>query len=177
MKLNANKCKSMRISRRTSDSNQCRYVLNDTSLASVNAHKYLGLHITNDLSWNLHTNYITANANRMLGYLRRNFSTVPTSVKLTLYKTLVRSKLEYASAIWDNNQASLTVTLEAIQNRAARFILSNYSRHSSVTCMKITLNLPDLSLRRKCARLCLFHKVYHSNQVLKNQLITPPSYT
>lgn len=112
----------------------------------------------------------------MLGYLRRNFSCVTMSVKLNLYKTLVRSKMEYACAIWDPGQVTLTLTLEAVQNRAARFILCNYSRHASVTAMKKTLNLTDLSFRRKCSRLALFHKIYHHNPSLKEQLFTSPSY-
>lgn len=84
----------------------------------------------------MHVEYITNNANRTLGYLRRNFASAPTSLKLTMFKTLVRPKLEYACAIWDPAHSNLINSLESIQNRAARFILSNYSRHSSVTSMK-----------------------------------------
>lgn len=151
-------------------------ILNDAPLSSVHSHKYLGLNITNNLSWQKHVEYVTNNANHMLGYLRRNFSSVPMSVKLNLYKTLVRSKLEYACAIWDPGQVTLTLTLEAVQNRAARFILCNYSRHASVTAMKKTLNLTDLSFRRKCSRLSLFHKIYHYNPSLKESLLSSPSY-
>lgn len=166
----------MRISRHSSTQSMPTYFLNNVSLPPTDCYKYLGVNITSNLSWDIHIEYVTSNASRMLGYLRRNFSTVPSTVKLMLYKTLVRSKLEYACAIWDPSQSSLIITLEAVQNRAARFILSNYSRHSSVTSMKRTLNLPDLSLRRKCSRLNLFHKIYHYNQVLKLALFSPPCY-
>lgn len=99
MNLNPTKCKYMRISKTSSNLNLPVYSLNSTALDSVLSYKYLGVHISSDLSWHKHTEYITNNANRMLGFLRRNFSLAPVSLKLLLYKTVVRSKLEYASAI------------------------------------------------------------------------------
>uniref|UniRef100_A0A0C9QZR8 Endonuclease/reverse transcript n=1 Tax=Amblyomma americanum TaxID=6943 RepID=A0A0C9QZR8_AMBAM len=110
----------------------------------------------------------------MLGYIRRNFNLSSSSVKLLLYKSLVRSKLEYAASIWDPYQETLIYQLESIQNRAARFILSNYHRNSSVSAMKSSLSLPLLSQRRNISRLCLFHKIYYDNPILKRKFITPP---
>uniref|UniRef100_V5IDJ9 Putative endonuclease/reverse transcript n=1 Tax=Ixodes ricinus TaxID=34613 RepID=V5IDJ9_IXORI len=112
----------------------------------------------------------------MLGYLRRNFYLAPISLKLLLYKTLVRTKLEYAASVWDPGQESLISELESVQNRASRFILSDYHRTSSVTAMKSCLSLPLLSQRRKSFRLCLFHKIYHNNSILKERLLTAPHY-
>lgn len=112
----------------------------------------------------------------MLGLIRRNFSSTTVHVKSQLYKTLVRPKLEYSCSIWDPGQANLTNLLESLQNRAARFILSNYARHASISSMKLTLGLPDLAVCRKFMRLCLFHKIYYTNPVLKDELFLPPSY-
>uniref|UniRef100_A0A6B0V3W3 Putative endonuclease/reverse transcript n=1 Tax=Ixodes ricinus TaxID=34613 RepID=A0A6B0V3W3_IXORI len=164
----------MRISR--TSPNMPFYHLTNVPLAPVSSYKYLGVHITCNLSWKLHVEYVINNANRMLGYLKRNFSLAPSALKLTLYKSLVRSKLEYASSIWDPSQSNLINVLEAVQNRSARFILGNYHRTASVSSMKITLSLPNLSLRRKVARLCLFHKIYHANSYLKQRLFIPPFY-
>lgn len=176
MKLNINKCKSMRVSRVPYSTNPADYTLNNTPLTAVTSYKYLGVIIAQNLSWTLHVNYIINNANRMLGFLRRNFSRANTTVKLTLYKTLVRPKLEYACSIWDPGQVTLTNSLELIQNRSARFIISNYSRYSSVSAMKLTLDLPDLALRRQCSRLCLFHKIFYFDLTLKEELLHRPSY-
>lgn len=112
----------------------------------------------------------------MLGFLGRNFSLAPISLKLLLYNTLLRSKSEYASSVWDPHINSLVLILESIQNRSARLILSNYSRLSSVSPMKQTLNLPDLSIRRHISRLCLFHKTYFTNDCLCQSLFTAPCY-
>lgn len=174
MELNANKCKSMRISR-TSQINP-DYNIRGIALQSVLEYKYLGVHITFDLTWKSHIDYVTNNASRMLGYLKRNFSLAPQSLKLILYKTLVRPKLEYAHAIWDPGHSLLIASVEAIQSRSVRFIYSNYHRTSSVSLMKANLSLPDLSTRRKNARLCLFHKIYYANVTLREKLIVAPFY-
>lgn len=173
MELNTNKCKFLRVSR----INRIlpTYYLNDAPLESVSTYKYLGIHITTDLTWSVHTTYVINNANRMLGYVRRNFSQAPSTLKLTLYKTLIRSKLEYAASVWDPNQENLIHSLEMVQNNSVRFILSNYNRTASISTMKSSLGLPSLSSRRKILRLCLFHKLFYHSQ-LRNELILPPRY-
>lgn len=55
MTLNTNKCKSLRISRIAT--NPHPYLLNGKILEAVTSYKYLGVHITADLSWNLHIDY------------------------------------------------------------------------------------------------------------------------
>lgn len=174
MKLNIKKCKSMRISR--VNTTPPEYSLNNVGLEVVFSYKYLGVIVSSNLSWKPHIDYVVSNANRSLGYIRRNFKYSPSSLKLVLYKTLVRPKLEYAASVWHPGIASLTDELEAVQNRSCRFILSSYHRTSSVTTMKATLSLPLLEHRRQISRLCLFHKIYHSNFILKGRLLSNPSY-
>lgn len=173
MELNINKCKTMRVSR-INNTSFC-YYLNDTPLEAVDSYKYLGVHITSNLTWSLHIQNIINNANRMLGYLRRNFYNAPLELKLLLFKTLIRSKLEYATTVWDPHHENLINALEMVQNNSVRFILSNYSRGSSITAMKSIIGLPSLSSRRKVSRLTLFHKLYH-HVSLRNELIPRPVY-
>lgn len=173
MTLNTSKCKVMQVTRKMPHSHN--YTLNGNILETVPSYKYLGVIISSNLSWEPHINYITNNANRTLGYLKRNFSGLTSTLKLQLYKTLVRPKLEYAASIWDPGLAYLISSVESVQNRSARFILSKYHRTASVTAMKSQLQLPDLSLRRLSQRLCLLHKIfYHS--VLHNLLLSSPSF-
>lgn len=173
MELNTTKCKVLRVSRTSSFSTT--YLLDNSALELVTSYRYLGVHITNTLTWSVHINKIISNANRSLGYLRRNFSSAPVPLKLLLYKTLIRSKLEYAASIWDPSTGVLTSALELVQNNSVRFILGNYSRTASVTSMKDSLELPSLACRRKFSRICLFHKIYY-NHTLHDNLILPPSY-
>ena len=47
-------------------------------------------------------------------------------VKEAAYKGLVRPFSEYGSCIWDPQGVGLQEEIEKFQNRAARFITSNY---------------------------------------------------
>lgn len=173
MSLNTNKCKCMRFSRSLLDTNP-QLLLNNTLLEYTNEYKYLGLLLTPTLSWRAHINSVVSAANRSLGYIRRNFNSAPSNLKRLLYVTLIRPKLDYASSIWNPSQITLSNLIEAIQSRAVRFIMSDYSRSSSVSLMKTNLNLPSLSSRRKISRLSLFHKVFYT-PILKHALLQPSS--
>lgn len=139
-----------------------KYVLCNSEISSVESCKYLGLTLSNNLSWSSHITNITNDANRTLGYFRRNLRFVPPSLKILTYITFIRPKLEYACSVWDPHQTSLSNTLEAVQNRAARFIYSDYSYHTSVSQLKLKAGISNLDIRRHVFRLCLYHKFYHS---------------
>lgn len=173
MELNISKCKAMGITRTSTLTPM--YFVKGIPLEPVASYKYLGVHITNNLKWDMHIDHITANAIRTLGFIRRNFSQVPSSIKLLLYKTLIWSKLEYAASIWDPDPAFLIHKLEMVQNNSTRFILCNYTRAASISSMKSTLNLQTLALRKNFSRLCLFHKIYH-HPLLKTEFIHAPAY-
>ena len=51
--------------------------------------------------------------------------------------------------------------LEAVQRRAARFVMNDYKRDSSVTAMLKSLDCSSLASRRRDARLILLFKVIH----------------
>lgn len=51
----------------------------------------------------------------------------------------MRPKLKYASAVWSSHQAYLITALEAVQNKATRFIHSSYSFDTSISPLKAAL--------------------------------------
>lgn len=161
MSLNVQKCKLVSFTRRLNPS-VFSYSLNSVPLQRNDSYRYLGVQLSSDLSWATHISHVVSSANQSLGFLKRNLKLAPPSLKLLAYSSLVRPKLEFASAIWDPHQAYLTKNLEAIQNRALRFIYSDYSSFTSVSSLRIRASLPLLSERRKLARLSLFHKFYYS---------------
>ena len=69
--------------------------------------------------------------------------------KRAAYITLVRPHLEYATAVWDPYRQNQVDQIESAQNRAARFIKSNYEFTSSITQMKHDLSLDPLNERRR----------------------------
>ena len=78
----------------------------------------LGGCISSGLSWNSHIDRITRNANRTLGYIRRNIKSKNQKVIEITYITLVRPQLEYAAPIWNPYTKGKTLQLEKVQRRA-----------------------------------------------------------
>ena len=79
----------------------------------------------------------------------------------------MRSCLEYASTV--NHWSSL----EIVQRRATRWILSDYGRHSNVTNMLQKLGLETLEDRCRYSRLAFPHKVLHEEvRVSPNDLLS-----
>ena len=124
------------------------YNMKGSILKAVNHHPYLGVEITKDMNWAYHINQISNKANKVLGLLRRNLHSCSKPIKEVAYKTLVRSKLEYAAAVWDPYHIKHKRSLEKIQRRAARFVLNDYNKKSSVTQMLSDLHWESLETRR-----------------------------
>ena len=64
-------CKLIRFTRSTSPVT-FHYSLHSQRLASVTSHKYLSIHISSDLKFNTHIDHIRSQANRTVGFVRRN---------------------------------------------------------------------------------------------------------
>jgi hypothetical protein len=96
------------------------YVMHDQQLEIVTETKYLGITISNNLSWNNHINNIEASANQAQGMLRRNIKKAPQHTKAMAVNTLIRPKVEYSSAVWDPYTKENIDKIERVQRRAAR---------------------------------------------------------
>lgn len=176
MEPNTSKCKCMVVSRKKTNL-IFQYSLNSTALSHASSYRYLGVLINTKLTWSEHISSVVTDTSRSLGYLKRTLRLSPPEIRKIAYETFVRSKLEYASPIWSPYQDYLITSLESVQNRAARFISSNYNTHASVTHIKSSLELPPLAVRRRISRLSLFHKLYHNFSHLHGTLLLPPART
>ena len=96
--LNANKCKYMVISKLKSRALSPQAVtLFNQPMLRVSAYKYLGVIISDDLSWALHIEEISSKARKLVGMLYRNFYRWSSSdALLKLYLSLIHPHLEYA---------------------------------------------------------------------------------
>ena len=161
MKFNPSKCNILRTRQGLKGALNRFYQLHGEILAEVPTAKYLGVNISNNLSWTPHVDYVVKKANQKLGFLRRNLCGSPVSSKCLAYTSLVRSGLEYAAPNWDPITDKDSWKIESIQRRAARWAKSTYSPRASVTELLQELGWDDLSNRRKNLCLTLLYKIYY----------------
>ena len=74
MEFNPSKCQVVRVTTSKTVINSM-YTLHGQILEIVTSARYLGIDISDGLSWNSHIDRITGNANRTLGYIKRNIKT------------------------------------------------------------------------------------------------------
>ena len=160
MAFHPDKCTKLTVSQKKHTFNH-DYILHNHTLESVTSAKYLGITLQSNLKWNLHCDNITANANKSLGFLKRNIKVSNTDIKSRAYQALVRPKLEYSCSVWDPHSTQYIHKIEMVQRRAARYVYNNYHNTSSVTDMINTLQWPTLAERRLKTRLIIFYKVVH----------------
>ena len=161
MHFNPDKCEVIRITTKRKQ-RITPYYIHGKELAVTTKAKYLGVNISNNLSWNHHIDSVCKKANNTTAFLRRNLSSCPVSIKDKCYKTMVRPQVEYASTVWDPHTKKNIDKAEAVQRRAARFVTSNYSTTSSVTAMIDRLEWENLHQRRARAKATMMYRVVHS---------------
>jgi len=110
-----------------------------------------------------HISNVAKKASNTLNFIKQNLSNCSSEVKVQAYLTIIRPQMEHASAVWDPYYNVDIDKLEKIQRRAARWVLNDYNRTSSVTQMLDQLSWPTLQTRRKISRLQLLHKILHQD--------------
>jgi hypothetical protein len=161
MHFNPRKCQVLNITRNKHKIKH-NYILHGHIIETVPSAKYLGVDLSEDLSFNTHINRICTTANRTLGFVKRNIQTQNKKVKETAYKTLVRPQVEYSSPVWSPYTKQNINKIEMVQRRAIRWIHNNYSTYDSVSDMQQSLGIRSLENRRTDAKIVLFYKIVHS---------------
>ena len=163
MSFNPTKYVVLRISSKEKKTRQTTYQLHGHTLEVVDASKYLGVALTDDLSWAQHIQNTVGMANRTIGFLHRNLRDCTRPVKDLTYKTMVRPILEYSSTVWDPHQQANTKSLEQVQRRAARYVFNDFSSRTPgcVTKMIDDLNWEPLEVRRRHDRLIVLYRIEH----------------
>ena len=127
MSFNPTKCTVIRIAPRCRKIIDTTYSFHGHTLEVVVASKYLGVTITESLTWVKHIGNITSKARRTLGFIRRNLRECMPPVKEASYKAMVHPQLENTATVWHPYQLNHVNTLEQVQRRAARFVFKDYS--------------------------------------------------
>jgi hypothetical protein len=124
MDLNQTKCVVIHFSR-IAQPMITQYTISDTPVLQSSSQKDLAITTTNDLKWNKQVQEISTKANEMLGFVKRTaFDIRQRRVRKVLYLTMVRSQLAYGSQVWAPQTVNNILTVERVQRRATKFILS-----------------------------------------------------
>jgi len=122
-----------------------QYTINNVSIPTCEYIKNLGVHITNDLSWNYHILQVTANAYRLIRQLHRAIPSPPIPIIKQLYITIIRPCIEYAQPIIYPSKTSLA-QLERVQRKCTKW---GILRHVPYEKRLQILQLPTIEQRRQ----------------------------
>ena len=107
--------------------------------------KLLGVHLSHNLSWSIHCDYIVKRARKRLYVLRVLMkSGLPPADLIQVYCSLVGPILEYASPVWAALPNSRVQLVESVQKSALGIIFPDCSYESAL----VGCGLPTLLSRR-----------------------------
>ena len=174
LKLNIDKTKTMLISRKKVKPALNIWV-NGSKIEVVTTFRYLGVNISDDLSWQPHINYLCSRAKQRLGFIYRTFTQANVQCLAHLYKSLVKPLLEYCSAVWDPHQVTLIGKLERVQGFAAKLATRCWSSHGQEVVSK--LGWPKLAARRAYHKICICRRILKGHSIIPPDVFTPHPYT
>ncbi|XP_055643865.1 uncharacterized protein LOC129780031 [Toxorhynchites rutilus septentrionalis] len=184
MQLNITKCKSTTFTR-CQTSISFNYKIASNNVERVNCIRDLGVILDSKLKFDEHISTTATKGFAVLGFIRRNSLTFqdPYTLK-TLYCSLVRSIVEYASCVWSPYHATQMLRIEKVQKSFIRYALrglpwndpSNLPDYAS-RCRLIDIETLQ-SRRTKTQRLFVFDMLTGNmdcSELIQNARIYAPS--
>ena len=105
--------------------------LDGKNIPLVSDFRYLGLKITNTLSWDKHILEHCKSINWKVVQLKQMSKTgCSSNLLLQTYKTFIQQKFDYGISLWGCTSKKNIRKVQRIQNRAARIILNKHDRIS-----------------------------------------------
>ena len=127
----------------------------DQDLTPASSVKDLEVHLSPDMKLSLQATIAAQNANKLANWVLSVFSNRSKDVLLTLYKSIIRSRLEYSCPVWNPSSMPDINKLESTQRAFTRYIsgcqgLSYWDRLKKVGMM---------SLQRRRERYVILHSL------------------
>lgn len=154
MPFNTDKCKAMHIGYANPEA---EYTLQGHRISPTNLERDLGVLISKDLKFSSQCIQVEKRANKLLGYIKRQFRYKNKEIVLTLYNALVRPILEYAVQFWAPTLVKDVERLERVQARATKMIPEVRGMGYQRRCAN--LNLITLAKRRLRGQLIETFKI------------------
>ncbi len=159
MNFNPTKCYILSL-KRTAEKRIHMYTLCNVILKSVSTTPYLGVLLSEDMTYTDHIRKICSKACKTLGFLSQNLKYCPPNLRETVYISMCRSILEYAASIWYPYLVPDCDQIEKIQCRRARFVNGIIEEHPVLQkCWEIWNGNPWQNDTRKHAWHSMFQIV------------------
>jgi hypothetical protein len=155
LRLNVAKCSTISYH----GEGNCTYYIGDDLLDKVESTKDLGVLFDKNLRFSQHIQAKVAHAYGILCLIQRNFRYLDSRSFICLYKSLVRSHLEYCNAVWAPHRLGDIKLIEKVQMRATKSISS--LKHLPYTERLKVLGLPTLHYRRVRGDMILVYLILH----------------
>ena len=163
--FNVQKCYQLQ----QANSNDQILTLYDIPLQTSESEKYLGIEIKKSgVDWKGYIKRITLKATKMLSFLKSVGYYWPVHTRLHLYKTFVRSQLEYASpllSVWLQKDNDITKdcikTLELVQTEAIKFIMGMATSNPTTTIKDISTVYMMMDLMPILSRINYMRNSFH----------------
>ena len=124
--------------------------------------KYLGVIFDPTLAWNEHVDYISSVVSKRIGVIRRVKFYLPPATLSLLANSLVFPHFDYCSPVWTNCISEISNSLQILQNKLARVLLSADIR-TPISDMMSILCWDKLHERWNKQLLVIVFKCLHHN--------------
>lgn len=140
--------------------------LNGTPIEVTNKIKFLGVILDNKLEWKYHIENLIQSCHKRMNVIKALSNThwgANSTSLLNVYRLLIRSKIDYASAIYSTAKSRLLNRLDSIHNTGIRLAYGAF-RTSPVESLYVIANEPPLRIRRERLTLAYLSKIAANNQ-------------
>lgn len=111
-------------------------VIRDDDISMIEHTKYLGVHVDQYLSWDVHIAEMIKKISRALGMIRHAKQYLPLSILQTMYKSMVEPYFRFCCPVWGVCGNTTLNKLQKLQNRAARIVTNSPYRSSAAPIIR-----------------------------------------
>ena len=163
------KCKAMILSRRRNPSRPDIF-FGTTKISLSEQMEVLGLCIDSKLTWTTHLSNICKRAGQRLGALRKLANKLDAKGRANIFKTQVRSIMEYSCLAWMNAAQTTLRQLDAIQKKALKII----GVDEDLALQQHAIS--KLSHRREVAATTVLYKMHTPSCPVDLKALLPPPH-
>ncbi|KAI5738982.1 hypothetical protein M8J77_013456 [Diaphorina citri] len=178
--FSSEKTKAIMFSRKNKQNvNAINLTMGEQRIEVVNSARFLGLIFDRKLTWAEHLKNLKKscyNRTRILKTLSKKAWGSNRKMLISLYKTLIRSKLDYGSIVYNSATSKTLQMLDPVQNQCLRLATGAF-RSSPTASLEAETSEPNLKIRRSILTCNYIAKVMHHNSTNPNfKRINNPPY-